>query len=422
MATTDTWVGSGDVRVTAEGQQAAPAAAGLPGGGYVLAWIVSGDGFSQVHAQGFDAVGNKLGAETVVAQGPAYGTPGVVALADGGFVVTWDSRTDAAAPTNYLQQRFGPDGAAVGAATAVNALPDYDTSSSAEPLALAGGGWVVQWSQNPGGATGWGPQLQVYAPSGAPTAGNESIGYEADGTPYGTGSYIHSSALAATADGGFVSVWSTSDAYQPGAGTTDHVYVQRFNAAGTPLGAPVEAVTEPGSSLAVSGVETAVLAGSGQIVISVRGVLADGRSEITTQRFDGAGQALAAPQAIVSATAVLDSKVTALSDGSFVVSWMDSQVTQDLKQQQTVYAQHYDSQGTALGAQLLVGTSQAIATHYTVTATPGGGAEFAWDDARADAGDVYAEHFASSAAGDQVPPTVVAFSPADNAGNVPLNT
>lgn len=426
MATTN-WAGSGDVRVTGEGQQTAPAAAALVGGGYVIAWLVSGSSasgdFSEVHAQRFDAAGARLGGELLLSQGPAYGVPAVAGLADGGFVASWDARADPLANTNYLARRFDASGNPLGDAVQANLASNPDSAGSVEAAALAGGGFLVQWWMDPGGPTFWGPQLQLYGAGGAPVGGDTPLGYEADGTPFGDGTYIHSAATAPTADGGYVAVWATATTYQPGAGTIDRVYVQRFDAAGQAVAAPAQATAVPSTAALIDGVEAAVLAGSGDVVISTRGVLADGGVQITAQRFDTAGHALGAQQSIVLASAVLDSRVTALAGGDFVVSWLDSQAQgQPQVQVQTVYAQRFDSLGNKSGDPVLVGTAQALYAHYTATATADGGAVFAWDDGRMDSGDVYAERFAPSAAGDQVPPTVVAFSPADEAGNVPVNS
>jgi len=422
MATIDNgpWGGSGDSRVTGEGQQTAPAVTALAGGGYVIAWLVNGSvngvDFSGVRAQRFDANGTKAGGELVLSGGPAAGVPALAALADGGFLATWDARPDPTGPTSYVARRFDAIGNAVGGEFAVSAGPNADHVASAEATALAGGGYLVQWWADLG--LGWGPAVQLYSAGGAPVGGNTTLGYEAPGNPFGEGAYIHAGATAATADGGYVAVWSTSTSYAPGSGTVDHVYAQSFNAAGGALSGPVELTTSPSASLLVQGTEAAVLAGSGQLVVSLRGLLPDGRSEITAQRFDSAGHAAGALQTMVFATVVLDSKVTALADGGFVVSWLHAE-----PQQQTLYAQRFDAGGAKLGDAVLVGSGKALYARYNVTATPNAGAVFVWDDGRLDLGDVYAERFApSGAGGDTAPPVVVGFAPADEAVSVPVTS
>ena len=421
MATIDNspWVGSGDSRVTGEGQQTAPAVAALAGGGYVIAWLVQGSvngvDFSGVRAQRFDAGSAKVGGELVLSNGPAGGVPDLAALADGGFIATWDARPDPAGPTNYVARRFDGAGNPVGGEFQANAAPNADHAASAEVTALAGGGYLLAWWANIG--AGWGPAVQVYGASGASVGGNMPVGYEAPGNPFGEGTYIHAGGTTATSDGGFVAVWSASTPYVPGGGTVDHVYAQRFDAAGRALGT-VEVAGSASTSFLVQGVEAAMLAG-GELVVSLRGMLPDGRTQITAQRFDGAGRAAGSLQTMVFADVVIDSKVTALGDGGFVVSWLHGG-----NEQQTLFAQRFDAAGAKLGEPVLVGSGKALYAHYDVTATAGGGAVFAWDDGRLDLGDVYAERFApsGSSGGDTAAPAVVGLSPADEAVSVPITT
>ncbi|HEY0886739.1 MAG TPA: Ig-like domain-containing protein [Ramlibacter sp.] len=423
MATIDNspWVGSGDSRVTGEGQQTAPAVAALAGGGYVIAWLVQGSvngiDFSGVRAQRFDAGGAKVGGELVLSNGPAAGVPDLAGLADGGFVATWDARLDPAGPTNYVARRFDGAGNPVGGEFQANAAANVDHAASAEATALSGGGYLVEFWADVG--VGWGPTVQVYDAGGAPVGGNLPLGYEAPGNPFGEGTYIHAGGTAATSDGGFVAVWSASTPYVPGGGTVDHVYAQRFDAAGRALTAPLEVTTSPSTTFLVHGVEAAVLAGTGELVVSLRGMLPDGRALITAQRFDGSGQATGALQTMVFADVVIDSKVTALGDGGFVVSWLHGAT-----EQQTLFAQRFDAGGAKLGDAVLVGSGKSLYAHYGVTATSDGGAVFAWDDGRMDYGDVYAERFVPSASsgGDTAPPGVVGFSPADEGASVPITT
>ena len=423
MASTTTLAGSGNVLVTGGGLQTTPATAALAGGGYVVAWIATGSNsgvdYSQAAAQRFDASGHPVGAPVVLSQGPAYGVPGLVALADGSFVATWDSRTDPSAPTSYVAQHFDASGNPIGSAVQVNAAPDYDTTFSSQPAALAGGGYLVEWWQDAGAAGAWGPEVQLYNASGAALGGATAIGQNVDGTLYGGGSSIQAAATAATADGGYDAVWCTATAYQPGAGSTQTVYLGHFGASGAASAAPVAVMTDQSSSLLVSGVSTAVLLGSGNVAIATRGVLADGRSELTAQLFDGTGHVLSGARNIVSTTAMLEEKVTALTDGTFLVSWMDSQTYQQ-STIQTVYAQRFDASGALLGNQVIVGSSVGLYSHYAVTATPDAGAQFAWDDGRHDGGDILTQHFAPTA--DTTVPAVVAFSPKQGATVVPLNS
>nr|WP_282705589.1 Ig-like domain-containing protein [Budvicia aquatica] len=76
--------------------------AALEQGGYVVVWSkFTAANKSDVYAQSFDAAGNKLGGETLISTNNANldSLPSVTALADGGYVVSWDSMTTTA---NYL--------------------------------------------------------------------------------------------------------------------------------------------------------------------------------------------------------------------------------------------------------------------------------------------------------------------------------
>jgi hypothetical protein len=76
-----------DDSIPGAGAHSAPSAAGLPDGGYVVAWIEAGE----VHARRFAADGAPLGVETRInlvttsAQGPTTMVP----MASGGFMITW---------------------------------------------------------------------------------------------------------------------------------------------------------------------------------------------------------------------------------------------------------------------------------------------------------------------------------------------
>ncbi len=79
--------------------------AALEQGGYVVVWSkFTAANKSDVYAQSFDAVGNKLGGETLISTETVNldTLPSVTALADGGYVVSWNSMTTSA---NYLNGR-----------------------------------------------------------------------------------------------------------------------------------------------------------------------------------------------------------------------------------------------------------------------------------------------------------------------------
>lgn len=79
----------------------AAAAAGLADGGYVVAWIELGE----VHARRFAADGSPAGAETRInlASTSAEGPVAVVAMAGGGFMISWSGIGSDAVRSNYAR-------------------------------------------------------------------------------------------------------------------------------------------------------------------------------------------------------------------------------------------------------------------------------------------------------------------------------
>lgn len=88
-----------DDSIPGAGAHSAPSAAGLPDGGYVVAWIEAGE----VHARRFGADGTPAGVETRInvvttsAQGPTT----VVPMANGGFMISWSGVGPDGTRANY---------------------------------------------------------------------------------------------------------------------------------------------------------------------------------------------------------------------------------------------------------------------------------------------------------------------------------
>jgi Ca2+-binding RTX toxin-like protein len=111
------------VNTVTSGNQTAPVAAALSGGGYVIAWVSADtEGLDQanglIRATQFDADGNVVGTADLEVNTTTTGAQAAVkiaALADGGYVVTWQSN-DAADGGGYgIRARFfGADGVAEG--------------------------------------------------------------------------------------------------------------------------------------------------------------------------------------------------------------------------------------------------------------------------------------------------------------------
>lgn len=368
-SSTDPWVDAGLVRLTGAGRQLEPDVAQLAGGGSVAGWVVAtAGGSTDFHIQRYDGSGAALGGELVPNQAPVIGSPSLVGLADGSFVATWDVAAGAGA-SEHLAQHFDANGNALGPSFLVNDNAADPVAGGATPVALAGGGFLMQWWVDT--SLGWRPAVQLYDASGVRIGGNTTVAIAAD---------IVSAGIAATPDGGFDAVWSSNDA-----SGLAHVNLQRFDAAGHTTAGPLDLMPAPG----LTALDAAVLAGSGALVVTAATAQPDGSTQLVTREFDANGAALGAADTLSSAGAAQQLQVTALASGGFMLSWLAPQP--DGSEQ--LLMQRYDAAGARVGAETLVATSHEPSAQYGVTATPDGGALFAWDDAGADPGDVYAQRF-----------------------------
>ncbi|HTU12232.1 MAG TPA: Ig-like domain-containing protein [Allosphingosinicella sp.] len=147
----------------------APRVAALPGGGYVLAWTyfgADGDG-AGIYAQRFDASGTALGGAALVNSVTASDQldPSIAVLADGGYVIAWASSNQDGGGYGIYAQRFDAAGGAVGAAFRVNVITANDQVSP-EVAALANGGFVVTWESALQDGSGFGIYARRYTAAG----------------------------------------------------------------------------------------------------------------------------------------------------------------------------------------------------------------------------------------------------------------
>ncbi|MBA2961639.1 MULTISPECIES: hypothetical protein [Ramlibacter] len=231
---------------TATDVQVPAGAVRLAGGGWVTAAAV--DEFApgtSILVQRYDAAGAAQGAPAAAnATGAAVGLVRVVALADGGFAVTWMEQDGSFAtgygydlPLLYVQARhFDAAGQPRGAPVRVSTSPSYSYTTSI-PTALAGGGYVVLWSvdtsfPNLPGFRVPSVFLRRMASDGTPTVA-ESFVFDTYATPVFS--------VTPRTDGGFTVAWRRTT---PG-GTT--AFTREYDAQGAPLAPAQEgAFTPPG--------------------------------------------------------------------------------------------------------------------------------------------------------------------------------
>ncbi len=201
------------VNTQTAGLQTYPTIAGLSGGGFVVTWQdysgTLGDGSSaSIKAQMFDAAGARIGAEFLVNTLilDTQRVPTITGLAGGGFVVTWSDFSGTlgdASGYSIKAQLFDATGGRVGDEFLVNTqTSDYQVGPTVTDL--SGGGFVVTWwdlSGTLGDASGYSMKAQVFDAGGSRIGEEFLVNTETFGHQY-------FSTVTGLAGGGFVVSWT----------------------------------------------------------------------------------------------------------------------------------------------------------------------------------------------------------------------
>ena len=212
------------VNTNTTGLQGEPAITMLASGGFVVTWSSFNPTTftADVRAQILDAAGAKVGAEFSVPTIPSGGSAELVALADGGFVVTWSDGSVQAQIYTETGLRYGPQ-------ISVAEFPNVEPHIAA----LADGGFVVTYARNisSGGFTGIDRlTAQIFDAEGNRVG--DPVLISLDGP-----AQVASTSVAALPWGGFVVSWADfGDA--PGNPDSDvGVRAQVFDGTGAAVGA-----------------------------------------------------------------------------------------------------------------------------------------------------------------------------------------
>ncbi|MEY4980123.1 MAG: hypothetical protein RLZZ352_2393, partial [Pseudomonadota bacterium] len=357
------------VNTTTASEQFGSAVSALADGGYVVAWQSYQDGSAWgIYAQRFDANGNKVGAETLVNTTTSgdQTEPVITTLADGGYVVAWHSLYQDGSDWGVYLQRFDANGIAVGTETQVNNTTS-DSQQSPSITALADGGYVVAWSSVYQEGSDWGVFLQRFDASGA------AVGTETQVNTF-TDHNQSAPTITALADGGYVVAWHSL--HQDGSGWG--IYTQRFDASGAAVGTETQVntyTTYNQSEPTITG-----LADGGYVVAWTSENQDEFWNGVFAQRFDASGAAVGTETQINTYTTYSQQNpvITALSDGGYVVVWMS--IPQDSGGWDWgIYAQRFDASGNAVGAETLVNSYTSYSQHQpSVTGLADGGYVITW--------------------------------------------
>ncbi|MDY0976305.1 DUF4214 domain-containing protein [Massilia sp. CFBP9012] len=176
------------------------------GGSYAVSWGEIGDGNVYLARSGDTPVA-VTGDGMAASDSTGAPLPGMTALADGGFVVAWDSYVNnpfGFASSDVFFQRYDAAGQAAGGITQVNTDHAITGRFDAQVTALAGGGFVVAWQA--GDFDGNGIYGRRFDAQGEAVDAREfAINELRQGDQAGP-------ALSALADGGFAAAWVDTQA------------------------------------------------------------------------------------------------------------------------------------------------------------------------------------------------------------------
>ncbi|WP_421781244.1 hypothetical protein [Kiloniella litopenaei] len=205
------------------GHQFSSAIEALSDGGFVVAWQSQGQDGSDygIYLQRYAADGTIVGNETLVNTTTTnwQNSVSLTSLADGGYVVTWESYEQDGNQYGIYLQRYAADGSPVGVETQVNT---YTTQSQnkADITGLVGGGYVVTWESYRQDGSSDGIYLQQYAVDGS-LVGTETL------VNTHTSGQQGNPAITSLTNGGYVIVWESSG---------QEIHLQEFAADGTKVG------------------------------------------------------------------------------------------------------------------------------------------------------------------------------------------
>jgi VCBS repeat-containing protein len=329
-----------------------------------------------VFAQRYDAAGEKVGTAFLVNTYTSLTqiSPSAAGLPDGGFVVTWESYDQApdSSDSGIFAQRFNASGIPVGNAFLVNQTTTGGQLESSVSV-LANGNIVVTWSGFNSDST----DSEIYARIFTPNAGGMTAvtGEFVVNTNTNGFQSTSSETVAGLAGGRFAVVWDDSSG-QDGSGPG--VFLRVYEANGTAVNA---SQVQANTTTAGEQYQASIAALSDGSFVATW-VSDDGSgSEIFARRFDANGNGLGDDFLVNTWTEGTQSapKVNGLADGGFVVAWMSHRA--DVSDTFDITGQRYDAGGNAVGGEFFINSATPGEDRFPALALRQDGALIAtWTD------------------------------------------
>ncbi|HTT38056.1 MAG TPA: cadherin-like domain-containing protein, partial [Burkholderiales bacterium] len=334
-------------------------------GNYVVVWDGNGTQTGQTDSQGiffqrYNASGVAQGSETRVntTTTDVQHWPAVAMDSNGNFVVTWTSANQDGSGDGIYAQRYDATGAKVGSEFKVNTTTA--NAQQAPVIAMSTNGFVIAWNDSAADGSGNGVFAQRYNSSGTKQGSEFQVNVTTAGDQW-----LDSAAMDAS--GNFIITFSIGD--ENSGGTSQDVYMRRYNSSGTALTGEVRVNTTTAGDQNYSSV---IMNATGAFVITWES--SDGSSDgIYAQRYDSTGTKLGSEFRVnTTTTGEQHEGVADIDDsGNFVVIW--SSYGQDAANTWGVYKQEYNSDGTTDGGETRVNTTTAGDQVYASIAMDGAG-------------------------------------------------
>ncbi len=252
----------------------------------------------------------------------------IAVLADGGWIVTWEADNfQGFVGRGIYQRRYDKDGHALSELDQRVHMATSGNQTSSDVVGLADGGWIVTWAAWNGDGTGYDIYQQHYTKDGRTVYLNDMLVNRI------TAQNQQIPKVEATADGGWVVSWED---YHTGA---RNFYEQRYLRSGSPATSE-QVVMERDSSFYD-------MPGGGQLRLYKLNNASHTGWDIYLQRYDDHGSLIdQTPVRVNQSTSgtLLNERMTFLPNGGWVVSWDVYGVGSDVQ----VYQQAFDKNGLSI--------------------------------------------------------------------------
>ena len=320
----------------------------LNNGNILVAWTghFDNDGLPDIVGQLFDPLGNLIGGQLELSVGNGFGNgfgtgnPSIVAISDGGFVVSYENK----------------DGFGNGDVR----LDEYSPSGNFESGRTVAAGSATSSKRGP-----WQPDLAVSSSSSLLVVWEDEERNDIYGRIYNPQTNSLGSEFSLITNGGFSSV-GIPDAtalnngnYVVTSQRGDHIRYTIVSSSGATILSQQEISGTGQSGEDDSSPDVVALSNGGFVIVWVN---EDSPNlaydyDIQLRLFTSAGTPLGGIQTIVNANSLYDEfftpTVSALSDGGFMVAWRDGD-------NNTVNMQRFDSSANSLGSEVTIASGSGV--------------------------------------------------------------